>query len=162
MGSHDPFGHLKHKLWPKERSRVKLAVWLPSTKSWESTQFPRVQVACNISLKISRQGLHFCIKVHLNQKSTCKVMGPPKSWESQLWEFRDSHLGVLRQNAIWMWASWKGTKYIIRGKVMVSPKSKLWWVLWVRVCPWFILTPKVLQLCINQLVVWFVQICMSD
>jgi hypothetical protein len=19
MGSHDPFGHLKHKLWPKER-----------------------------------------------------------------------------------------------------------------------------------------------
>jgi hypothetical protein len=24
MGSHDPFGHLKHKLWPKERSRVKL------------------------------------------------------------------------------------------------------------------------------------------
>jgi hypothetical protein len=26
MGSHDSFGHLKHKLWPKERSRVKLAV----------------------------------------------------------------------------------------------------------------------------------------
>jgi hypothetical protein len=26
MGSHDPFGHLKHNLWPKERSRVKLAV----------------------------------------------------------------------------------------------------------------------------------------
>ncbi len=35
MGSHDPFGHLKHKLWPKERSRVKLAVWLPTTKSQE-------------------------------------------------------------------------------------------------------------------------------
>jgi hypothetical protein len=26
MGSHDPFGHLKHKLWSKERSGVKLAV----------------------------------------------------------------------------------------------------------------------------------------
>ncbi len=24
MGSHDPFGHLKHKLWPKEGPRVKL------------------------------------------------------------------------------------------------------------------------------------------
>jgi hypothetical protein len=23
MGSHDPFGHLKHKLWPKEGSGVK-------------------------------------------------------------------------------------------------------------------------------------------
>ncbi len=26
MGSHDPFEHLKHKLWPKERSGVKLAI----------------------------------------------------------------------------------------------------------------------------------------
>jgi hypothetical protein len=59
------------------------------------------------------------------------------------------------QNGIWMWASWRGTKYIIMGKVMVSPKSKLWWVLWIRVCPWLVLAPKVLQLCTNQLVVWF-------
>jgi len=29
MGLHHPFGHLKHKLWSKERSRIKLAVWLP-------------------------------------------------------------------------------------------------------------------------------------
>jgi len=26
VGSHDPFGHMKHKLWPKERSGVKLVV----------------------------------------------------------------------------------------------------------------------------------------
>jgi hypothetical protein len=26
MGSHDPFGHLKHKLWPKKRSGIKLAI----------------------------------------------------------------------------------------------------------------------------------------
>ncbi len=26
MGSHDPFGYLKHKLWPKEGLRVKLAI----------------------------------------------------------------------------------------------------------------------------------------
>jgi hypothetical protein len=25
MGSHDPFRYLKHKLWPKEKSEVKLA-----------------------------------------------------------------------------------------------------------------------------------------
>jgi hypothetical protein len=36
MGSHDPFGHLKHKLWPKEGPEVKLAIWLPSIKSQES------------------------------------------------------------------------------------------------------------------------------
>jgi hypothetical protein len=39
MGLHDPFGYLKHKLWPKERLEVKLAIWLPTTKSWESPQF---------------------------------------------------------------------------------------------------------------------------
>jgi hypothetical protein len=26
MGSHDPFGHFKHKLWPKEGPKVKLAI----------------------------------------------------------------------------------------------------------------------------------------
>jgi hypothetical protein len=26
MGSHDPFGHLKHKLWPKEGLGVKLSI----------------------------------------------------------------------------------------------------------------------------------------
>jgi hypothetical protein len=33
MGSHDPFGYLKHKLWSKEGSRIKLPIWLPTTKS---------------------------------------------------------------------------------------------------------------------------------
>jgi hypothetical protein len=61
----------------------------------------------------------------------------------------DSHLGVLGQNAIWMWASWRGTKYTIRGKVVASPKSGPWWILWVRVYPWLVLAPKVLKLCIN-------------
>jgi hypothetical protein len=28
MGLHETFGHLKHKLWSKERSGIKLAVWL--------------------------------------------------------------------------------------------------------------------------------------
>jgi len=28
MGSHCSFGHLKHKLWPKERPGVKLSVYL--------------------------------------------------------------------------------------------------------------------------------------
>jgi hypothetical protein len=47
--------------------------------------------------------------------------GPPKLWEFQSWEFRDSHLGASGKNAIWMWASWNGTKYIIKGKVVASP-----------------------------------------
>jgi hypothetical protein len=42
MCLHDPFEHLKQKLWPKERSRIKLAVWLLTIKSQELTWFPCV------------------------------------------------------------------------------------------------------------------------
>jgi hypothetical protein len=68
-----------------------------------------------------------------------------KSWESQLWEFRDSNLGVSRQNDIWVLVPWPDIEYTIRGKVVASPKSELWCVL----------CTKVLQLHTNQLVVWF-------
>jgi len=76
MGWHDPFEHLKHKLWPKERLEVKLAVWLPTTKSWESTQFPCVQVRATHRWKAFNQGYNFCFKLHLNRRSAHKVMGP--------------------------------------------------------------------------------------
>ncbi len=90
---------------------------------------------------------------------------PPKSWKSQMWKFRDSHLGVLRQKAIWMWPPWKAAEYTIRGKVMASLKSGPWWVLWVRACPWFVVAPKVFPLCINHLMlglctfVWVIEAC---
>jgi hypothetical protein len=55
-----------------------------------------------------------------------------------------------------------GTKYTIRGKVVASLKSKLWWILWVRGCMWLVQTSKMLQLCSNQLVFGFVQVCVSS
>jgi len=76
MGLHDSFGHLKHKLWPKEGSGVKLAIWLPTNKSQELTWFPCVQVACDIPLESSQQVLQLCFRSHPNQRSTHKVMGP--------------------------------------------------------------------------------------
>jgi len=60
MGSHDPLGHSKHKLWLKEGLGVKLAIWLLTTKSQEYPQFPSVHVACHILLESSQQGLQLC------------------------------------------------------------------------------------------------------
>jgi hypothetical protein len=138
MGSHDSFGHLKHQLWPKEGPRVKLTIWPPTTKSRKLTWLPCMHVACNIPLESSRRRLQLCFILHLNEN------------------FMTSILGVPRQNAIWMWASWRGTKYTIRGKVVASPKSRPWWVLWVWICRWLVLAPKVLELCTNHLVFGFV------
>jgi hypothetical protein len=69
--------------------------------------------------------------------------GVPKFRESQLWQ---CHLdvGLVEKH-----------KYIIRGKVVASPKSEPWWVLWIWISPWLILAPKVFKLCTNQLLVWF-------
>jgi len=39
MGLHDPFEHLKHKLWAKEGPEIKLTIWFPTTKSWELPRF---------------------------------------------------------------------------------------------------------------------------
>ncbi len=74
MVLHNPFGHLKHKLQPKERSGLKLAVWLPTIKSQESTWFSCVQVACNMLLKSSQRGLQLCFKPHPDRRSTHEVI----------------------------------------------------------------------------------------
>jgi hypothetical protein len=76
MVLHCPFQHLKHKLWPKEGLGVKLAIWLPTIKSREPTQFLCVQMACNIPLESSRRRVQLCFEPHLNQKSAHKVMAP--------------------------------------------------------------------------------------
>jgi hypothetical protein len=93
---------------------------------------------------ITIRGLHVKLWAPQSCKSPNYENSKTPTWES--WD----------KNAIWMWALWRGTKYIIRGKVVASPKSRPWWVLWVRGCPWFILTLKVFKLCNNQLVDWFV------
>ncbi len=78
-----------------------------------------------------------------SQSEVCtQSYAPPKLWKSQLWEFWDSQLGVPTQNDIWVLVLWLGTKYIIRGKVVASPKSEPWWILWVHVCPWLVIAPK--------------------
>jgi hypothetical protein len=88
MGSHDPFGHLKYKLWPKERSRVKLEVWFPTTKSQESTRYPCVQVACNRPLKSSWWRLQLCFKPHSDRKSAHEVIASQSRRNSNLGNFR--------------------------------------------------------------------------
>jgi hypothetical protein len=60
------------------------------------------------------------------------------------------------KNDIWVLVPWPRTEHTIRGKVLASPKFGSWWILWVHVCLWLVHAPKMLQLCINQLVVWFV------
>jgi hypothetical protein len=151
MGSHCPFGHPKHKLWLKERSRVKLAVWLSTAKNQESTQFPCVQVMCDTPLERYREGLQLCFRLHCDRKSAQEVMSPQSrkspicgNFGTLTWEFRDqNHLDV---------ALMERRKVYYKGKGGGFPQVRDVVSLVCPSCPWFVLTPKVLQLCTNHFV----------
>jgi hypothetical protein len=154
MGSHRPFGHLKHKLWPKEGSGVKLAVWLPTTKSQESPRFSCVKMACNIPLKISQQGLQLCFRPYLNPKFVWKVMAPQSHGIPTLAILglplgspgTKSHLDV---GPMERW------RVYYKGEGGGFPQLRAVVNLVCPCCPWLVLAPKVLQLCTNHLV-WVV------
>jgi hypothetical protein len=76
MSSHLPFGHLKHKLWPKERLGVKLTIWLSTIKSQKLTRLRCVQVACDTSLESSQQGCNFASDLISIRGLHAKLWGP--------------------------------------------------------------------------------------
>jgi hypothetical protein len=76
LASHWPFGHLQPKLWAKEGPGVKLAVWLPTTKSRESTSSRRLQLECDLALESSRWELKLWFKTRPDPSSGREVMVP--------------------------------------------------------------------------------------
>jgi hypothetical protein len=102
MVSHEPFGHLQHKLWSKKGSGVKLAIWLSTIKSPESTRSRCVQVECNMLLESSWGELQLCFQSSSQSEVEVGSYELPKFRESKQGYFWDSSLGVPRQKAIWM------------------------------------------------------------
>jgi hypothetical protein len=84
MGSHDSFGHLKHKLWPKERSGVKLALWLLTTKSWESTRVHTYRWHATYRWKDLDKGYNFAFDLISIGGLHTKLWGPKVVWVSTL------------------------------------------------------------------------------
>jgi hypothetical protein len=121
MGSHHPFGYLKHKLWPKPRSGIKLPIWFPTIKSQELPWFSYLQVACHIPLERSQQDLQLCFRLYFNRRFTQKFMSLQNHKSPNFENFGTPNFGVPRQNDIWVQAMWPGTKNIIKGKVVASP-----------------------------------------
>jgi hypothetical protein len=68
MALHEPFGHLQPKLWAKEGPRIKLAVWLPTTKNWELTSSRCLQMECDKALERSRRELQLWFRTHSNRR----------------------------------------------------------------------------------------------
>jgi len=81
--------------------------------------------------------------------------GVPKLWESQLVRFRDSHPGVPREKNHLDVGPMERCRVYYKGEGDGFPQVRAVVSLMCPCCPWLVLTPKVLQLCINHLV-WVV------
>jgi hypothetical protein len=143
MASHEPFGHLQHKLWSKEGPGVKLAVWLATIKSRESTKPWCVQVECDTPLERSWWELQVCFKPHPTLEVWTRNYEFPKSRESKSGQFRDSSLGVPGQSHSDVGLVGKHREYYMgeggafpRVRVVVNQVSPC--------CPWLVPTPRVI------------------
>jgi hypothetical protein len=74
MASHWPFGHMQPKLWAKEGPGVKLAIWLLTTKSRESTSCRHPIWVCDMALERSRRGLQLWFRPRCNRTLQSGVM----------------------------------------------------------------------------------------
>jgi hypothetical protein len=147
MGSHCPFGHLKHKLWAKERSRVKVR---------NRPNFLVCKRCETYRWKVFDQGYNFAsnlITIGGLHAKLCasKVAGIPAGgiWGLPLGSLgTKSHLDVAPMEKHRVYYKGKGSGFPqVRAVVsFVCPN-----------CPWLILALKVFQLCTK----YFVLVCAS-
>jgi hypothetical protein len=61
MGSNDPFGYLKHKLWTKKGSKIKLAIWLATIKVQNRLDFLMCRWCATYRWKAFDEGYNFAL-----------------------------------------------------------------------------------------------------
>jgi hypothetical protein len=146
---------------PKERLGVNLAIWLPIIKNWNCPWFPCVKVACDIPLEISHKGYNFSLELisigGLHTKLWApKVVGDPTLGISRLpletfetkWHL---NVGPVTRHKVYYKGEGGGFPQVQAILNLVSL-----WLPVARPCT------KVLQLHINQHIVWFMQVCVSN
>jgi hypothetical protein len=157
LPSHGSFGDLQPKLWAKEGPGAKLTIWLPTTKSRESTSSWPSNRECNIALERSRRGLQLWFRPHCDQTLQSGVMsaqscGTPFETISGLQlgspgkkePFACSPRGALQR--ILYGGRWWHRPSPGRGESCVSK------------CPWLVLTPKGVPEC-ELTLLWLVLGC---
>jgi len=104
--------------------------------------------------KISMRATTLLLTV-LQSKVCSQSYGAPKLRESHLARFRDSHLGVPREKSHLDVGFVASHRVYYKGEGGGFPQVRVVVSLVCPCCPWFVLAPKVLQLCINHFV-WVV------
>jgi hypothetical protein len=158
MGSHCSFGHLKHKLWPKEGARSRTANLTPDQKR---SGIDLIYLAVdNVPHTIGKLSTRATTSLHtaLWSEVFSQSYGAPKSRESQLARFLDSLPGVPGvpgEKSHLDVGSMERCRVYYKGEGGGFPQVRAVVSLVCPCCPWFVPAPKVLQLCTNHFV-WLV------
>jgi hypothetical protein len=149
MGSHDPFGHLKHKWWLKKRPKVRNHPDFLTCRWCVTYRWKALNKGYNfVWYLISIRGLHTKLWAPKVVKVlVVKISGFPLGNFKTKW-----HLGVRPMARHKVYYKGEGNGF---PQVWVVMSLMSLCLLVVRPCT------KVLQLHINQLVVWFVQVRVS-
>jgi hypothetical protein len=128
MASHWSFGHLQPKLWAKERPGVKLAIWLSTTKSRESTRSQLALGECDTALKSSLLGLQVWFRPRPDRRLGREVTMPQSPGSPKSGQFRDFTLGVPGQTTTWVWVRRSNAENTIGRMVVTPPEPGPWCV----------------------------------
>jgi hypothetical protein len=148
----------------KRKVGSQIAIWPPSTKSQESTWFRHMQGECNISLESLDEGYSFALDLivirGLHMKlCASKIVGVLVVGISGL------PFGSLKTKSHLDVAPVESYRVYYKGEGGGFPQVQAVVSLVCLSCPWFILTPKVFQLCTNHPVlvlcrfVWIIEAC---
>jgi len=151
MPLHWSFGHLQPKLWAKERSRVKLAVWLPTTKSRESTSSRHPNRECDTRIgsatrrwKAPKESYNFGSDLVLIKLGNREIWAP-KVPGLQLGQFRDNFgtpTWESRENVPFRCSSRRELQRILYEGRWWLPPSPGRGESCVSKCSWLVPTPK--------------------
>jgi len=104
-------------------------------------------VACNIPLESSQWRLQLCFEPILNQRSAREVMGPQSRGNPNFGNFGTPNtkchlnMGLVERCRVYYKGEGGGFPQVQVVVSLVNPS-----------CPWFVLAPKMFQLCTNHLV----------
>jgi hypothetical protein len=123
MASHWSFGHMQPKLRAKEGPRVKLTIWLPTTKSRESTSFRPSNWECDTSLERSQCGLQVWFRPRCDQTLQSGVMSSqsPKTSPGTVSGLQPGSPGKSDNRA---WVPRRVTEYTIGSKVVAYSRVR--------------------------------------
>jgi len=137
MGLHDPFGDSKHKLWPKDGSGI-APIFLHASGMQHTIE--NLSTRAKILIQTSCQ-----LEVYTQSYGPSKSQESCGNFETPTWESRDKM--TLGASPV---AKHRDT---IRGKVVVSPKFRSWWILCICVFLCFVHAPKCSYYALTNL--WF-------